>query len=161
MKKWQRKCNYRRVKDESGTVTAYLITVDGTDVDVSRDVYLAYTSMDRRERYMEEEVEPGKKLSLDKLVEDAIPLEELGARHMLSAEDSVLYIADAEERENQKAQLVTVLSDLDDDERQLVQALFFDGVSAREYAKQLGVYHRTILYRRDKLLEKLRRQIFS
>lgn len=161
MKKWQIECNYRRVKDENGNVTAYIITVDGEDVEVTKDVYIAYTSIDRRERYVENEVEPGRKLSLEKLVEDAVPLEDLGVRHAPSAEDLVLYIAEEAERKQQLSCLTAALSSLDEEERQLLQALFFDHMSAREYARQLGVYHRTILYRRDKLLEKLRRKIFS
>ena len=54
-----------------------------------------------------------------------------------------------------------MLSELNEEEKGLIQALFFEGVSAREYARRLGVYHRTVIYRRDKLLEKLRRKIFS
>ena len=68
---------------------------------------------------------------------------------------------DDQERTSQKTRLANALSELDEDEKSLIQALFFDGVSVREYARQLGVYHRTIIYRRDKLLEKLRRKIFS
>ena len=78
MKKWQEERNYRRVRNEGGEVIANIITVDGMDVEVPEDVYLAYSQADRRERYVREEMESGKLLSLDKLLEDEVPLEPLG-----------------------------------------------------------------------------------
>lgn len=52
MKKWQEERNYRRVRNEGGEVIANIITVDGMDVEVPEDVYLAYAQADRRERYI-------------------------------------------------------------------------------------------------------------
>ena len=54
MKKWQKDRNYKRVKDENGNVIANIITVFGQDVEVSDEVFAAYSQMDRRERYAEE-----------------------------------------------------------------------------------------------------------
>ena len=147
MKNWQESRNYRRIKDENGAVIANIITINGVDVEVSEEVFLAYSQSDRRERYITEELEPGKILSLDKLLEDEVPLSKFGIEQEPSAESILLGQEDDQE--------------LHEDEKSLIQALFFDGVSVREYARQLGVYHRTIIYRRDKLLEKLRRKIFS
>ena len=65
MKKWQEERNYRRVRSEGGEVIANIITVDGMDVEVPEDVYLAYAQADRRERYITEEQSSGKLLSLD------------------------------------------------------------------------------------------------
>ena len=50
MKKWQEERNYRRIYNEAGEVIANIITVDGMDVNVAEDVYLAYSQADRRER---------------------------------------------------------------------------------------------------------------
>ncbi len=160
MKKWQKSRNYRRIKDENGNVIANIITVDGLDVEVSEEVFLAYSQAERRERYIIEELEPGKILSLDKLIQDEVPLGELGIQQEASAETIVLNQLDAQKREVQKKRLIAMLSNLDEEEKNLIKALFFDGISAREYARQLGVYHRTIIYRRDKLLEKLRHKFF-
>lgn len=63
MKKWQEERNYRRVRSEAGEVIANIITVDGMDVEVPEDVYLAYAQADRRERYITEEQSSGKLLS--------------------------------------------------------------------------------------------------
>ena len=52
MKKWQEKRNYRRIKDEHGHIIKNIITVDGVDVEVSEEVFLSYSQMERRERYI-------------------------------------------------------------------------------------------------------------
>lgn len=159
MKKWQESRNYRRVRDENEQVIANIITVDGVDVEVSEEVFLAYSQMDRRERYIAEEAEKGRVLSLEKFLEDGGPLEKLGVRPVSSAESTVIQDEDAALAEKLKKRIKPALAALDESERQLVQALFFDKISAREYAKRLGVYHRTVLYRRDKILKKLRQKI--
>ena len=161
MKKWQEERNYRRVRNEAGEVIANIITVDGMDVEVPEDVYLAYAQADRRERYVREEMEAGKLLSLDKLLEDEVPLEPFGVELALSAEDTTLEREEGSETAKQLKKLTEALSGLNTAERQLLQTLYFEGIPAREYARQLGVYHRTVLYRRDKLLEKLRRMLFA
>lgn len=159
MQKWQESRNYKRIKDENGEVLAYIITVDGRDIEVTEEVYQAYSQADRRERYVREEVEPGKILSLEKLLEDEVPLEKLGVEMSPSAEETMLGQEGIRQTEQQLKRLADALAGLNTAERQLLQALYFDGLSAREYARQLGVYHRTILYRRDKLLENLRGKI--
>lgn len=161
MKKWQESRNYRQVKNDAGEIISYIITVDGIDVEVPEAVYRAYSQADRRERYVREEMEAGKLLSLDKLLEDDVPLEPLGMDLVPSAEDTTLEQEESSETAMQLKKLTEALSGLNTAERQLLQALYFEGIPAREYARQLGVYHRTVLYRRDKLLEKLRRMIFA
>ena len=73
MKKWRESRNYRQVKNDASEIISYIITVDGIDVEVPEDVYRAYSQADRRERYVREEMEAGKLLSLDKLLEDDVP----------------------------------------------------------------------------------------
>ena len=161
MKNWQESRNYRRIKDKDGNIIANIITVDGVDVEVTEDVFLAYSQADRRERYIAEEVEPGRVLSLERLMEDGVLLAELGIEQEPSAESIVLEGEDEKELAIQKSRLISALSSLNEAEKQLVQALFFDDIPLREYARCLNVQLRTVQYRRDKLLEKLRREIFS
>ena len=54
MYNWKDTRNYRRFRDENGNVIVNIIYVDGKEVAVSDEVYEAYASMDRRERYLEE-----------------------------------------------------------------------------------------------------------
>ena len=158
MKHWQEKRNYQHVRDEAANVRSNIITVDGIDVEVSDEVYLAYTQLDRRERYLMEEVETDKKLSLDRLLKSGVPLEKLGMEKSPSAEDIVLQNEAWQQQEQLLSQLSEALSSLTEEEWQMIQALYWEGVSAREYARRLGVYHRTVLYWRDKVLEKLRQK---
>ena len=79
MKKWQEERNYRRIYNEAGEVIANIITVDGVDVEVAEDVYLAYSQADRRERYVREEQFSGKILSLEQMAEDDLLSDYVGA----------------------------------------------------------------------------------
>ena len=72
MKKWQENRNYRKIRDDSGEVVAHIITVDGRDVAVTEDVFAAYAQMDRRERYLSEDLPTGKVLSLEQMAEDGV-----------------------------------------------------------------------------------------
>ena len=86
MKKWQESRNYRRIKDETGAVTACIITVDGVDVEVTEEVYEAYARMDRRERYLAEDMPAGRMLSLEQMAEDSVQPDYVGAETSPSAD---------------------------------------------------------------------------
>ena len=90
MEKWQENRNYRKIRDENGTVIANIITVDGRDVAVTEDVFAAYAQMDRRERYLSEDLPTGKVLSLEQMAEDGVLPDYVGAETAPSAEDCVL-----------------------------------------------------------------------
>lgn len=79
MEKWQENRNYRKIRDENGTVIANIITVDGRDVAVTEDVFAAYAQMDRRERYLSEDLPTGKVLSMEQLAEDGVLPDYVGA----------------------------------------------------------------------------------
>ena len=158
MKKWQKERNYRRVYDENGQVIANIITVDGIDVEVTEEVFLAYSQMERRERYLKKERSKGRELSLDRMQENGGLPGCVGSEDVSDVEDIVLQ---NEEQAVHKQLLETALSLLSEEEKQLIQALFFDEMSTRQYAKQIGVYQRAVIYRRDKLLEKLRKSFFE
>ena len=155
--KWQESRNYRRFKDENGEVVRRVITVDGQDVEVSEEVFLAYSQSDRREWYIMEEVEPGKMLSLDKFLEDGIPLEKLGVEPESSAEDVALEHEALMVTDSYKAILPAALDELQGADRKLIQALYFDGLSTREYARQTGVSQHAVIKRRDHILKDLKK----
>lgn len=157
MKKWQESRNYRRIRNEQGEVTARIITVDGKDVEVTEEVFLAYSQAERRERYLSEEVEPGMVLSWEKLLEDGIPLEALGIEPEESAEDRILELESLRSRADLKRLLSAVLAELQEAELQLIQALFFDGVSTRAYAERIGVSQRAVIKRRDRILRDIKK----
>ena len=75
MYNWKDTRNYRRFRDENGNVIANIIYVDGEEVPVSDEVYEAYASMDRRERYLTDESDTPQDLSFERCVEDHVPFE--------------------------------------------------------------------------------------
>lgn len=109
MKKWQEERNYRRVRNEGGEVIANIITVDGMDVEVPEDVYLAYAQADRRERYITEEQSSGKLLSLEQMEEDALLPDYVGAETAPSAETEALEREDLRNLAEQKQILLLAL----------------------------------------------------
>ena len=151
MKKWQEERNYRRVRSEAGEVIANIITVDGMDVEVPEDVYLAYAQADRRERYITEEQSSGKLLSLEQMEEDALLPDYVGAETAPSAETEALEREELRNLAEQKQILLLALLSLKD------TALFFDGASTREYAQRMGVSQRAVIKRRDRILRDLKK----
>lgn len=160
MKKWQKERNYRRVRDESGKIIANIIAVDGVNVEVTEEVFLAYSQMDCRERHLKEK-RSGRELSLDQMQENGGLPSYVGSEDISDVVDIVLQNEEQAELTVHKQLLETALSLLSEEEKQLIQALFFDEMSTRQYAKQIGVYQRAVIYRRDKLLEKLRKSFFE
>ena len=139
MKKWQENRNYRRIKNENGEVIANIITVEGQDVEVSEDIFNAYAQADRRERYLLEEQSVGKVLSLERMEADDLLPTFVGAETAPSAEEELLVREQHRELAEQKQVLLLALLSLSDRDRDLINALFFDSVSTRAYAKQTDV----------------------
>ena len=159
MKNWKETRNYKRIKDNSGNIVANIITINGEDVEVTEEVFLAYSQSERRERYISEEQESGKVLSLEQLLNDHVPLSAAGVRAAPSAEEVVLALADKENQAKLMARLCAILADLEESEKALIQALYFDRIPIREYARRLNVRLNTVQYRRDRLLKKLYEKI--
>ena len=157
MKKWQESRNYRQVKNEAGEVVSYIITVDGVDVEVPEDVYRAYSQADRRERYLLEEQASGKLLSLDQMAENDLLPSYVGAEAAPSAEDEVIDREQMRDLAEAKQVLLLAMLALNDADRELINALFFDCVSTREYARRIGVTQRAIIKRRDRILRDLKK----
>ena len=57
MKKWQKQRNYRQIKDKDGNVIKNIIKINGQSVEVSEEVFLAYSQSDRKVRYKKEKDE--------------------------------------------------------------------------------------------------------
>jgi RNA polymerase sigma factor (sigma-70 family) len=78
------------------------------------------------------------------------------------AEQEVQFAADTEGVEEtvlrrlQYAQLHKAISLLSDDERELVDRLFFQGQTEREAAAEMGIYRNAVHKRKNRILEKLK-----
>ena len=150
MYNWKTERNYKRLRDENGNVIANVIYVDGVEVSVSDEVYEAYASMDRRERYLEEREGAEKPLSFEMLLEEGYTEDALCSAENLedTISDKLLY-----------RKLKTVLGNLDTADQEMIRTVFFDGISMREYAKRIGVYPRAVVYRMERLLQTLRNKL--
>lgn len=148
MKYWQWKRNFRRIVDEDGSATCSIMA-DGHKIEVSTEVYEAYSRMDRRERYLYER-EEGLILSLEQLAGDNVPFHSLMDKHMLSAEDDALRQMDYE-------RLRLALGSLAPESQQMIKALLFDGFTERQYAVKMGVSQPTIHHRKVRALAQLKK----
>ena len=158
MKNWRKERNYRPVKDGDGNIIGGVIIVDGREVEVSADVYRAYAKSDRRDRYVEEQYDKGTLVSLEYLAENNVPLDRISAEIVSDAEEEMLR---RYSQEQLRAILLPVLNALKNQDRALVQALYFDEVSERAYAKTLGISYKAVQYRRKSVLREIRRTIFE
>ena len=146
MKYWQRERDYRKHVRKDGAVI-YIITVDGEDVEVSAEVYAAYSQSERRERYQAER-DSGRILSLERLNEDNVPLLSLTDKLSCSTEDTIFSHIDSE-------RFGAALDRLTPEERRLIEALILDGVTEREYAARMGMSQKGVNKRKQKILQKI------
>ena len=156
MKKWQKDRNYKRVKDKDGNVVANIITVSGQDVEVSEKVFAAYSQMDRQERYAEELLMAEREISWEYTREEGIHIETLENAEP-SAEEICIKHENVKMRAEQVKHLPVVFAQLNDDEKRLIDALYFRGLGVREYAREIGVSHTRVRRERDCILEKLKK----
>ena len=155
MKKWQKNRNYKRVKDKDGNVVANIITVFGQDVEVSDEIFDTYSQMDRRARSIGEDIPAENEISLERTMEDGIHIETLENAEP-SAEEICIEHENAKMREEQAKHLPIVLAKLSDDEKRLIDALYFRGLGVREYAREISVPPMKIVRDRNRILDKLK-----
>ena len=53
--------------------------------------------------------------------------------------------------------LLLAMLSLNDSDRELINALFFDGASTRDYAARIGITQRAVIKRRDRILRDLKK----
>lgn len=128
----------------------YYIPIDGKLYETNEIVYKTYYSMDRRERYLEErDIKKGVKTFTELNIGTYRPEEMISDRTV-----------DIEEEIINKIMIEAVLeaiTNLNEEEKWLIQELFFYGKSERKVAKESGIPRRTIGYRKNVILEKLRK----
>ena len=123
---------------------------------------MAYTQGDRKMRYFENDLKterfvlgkegqmvrviPSREDSLDRLMDE-------NAQQFSDAQESVESVV---LHKLEVDRLHTALSLLTPEERALIQALFFEEKSERQYADELGVYRNAVHVRKMKVLKKLK-----
>ena len=128
----------------------YMIKVEGKLVEVTPEVYYAYFRMERQERWQEEKQQGHAVMSYDALDDgETVGVEVVPDLTTPSMEEAVMT------REIHE-KLHRALDALPKAERELIQAIYFDGFTEKEYAVSSGLSQQGVSYRLRKILSKLR-----
>ena len=128
----------------------YMIKVEGKLVEVTPDVYYAYFRMERQERWQEEKQQGHAVMSYDALDDgETVGVEVVPDLTTPSMEEAVMT------REIHE-KLHRALDALPKAERELIQAIYFDGFTEKEYVVSSGLSQQGVSYRLRKILSKLR-----
>lgn len=128
----------------------YIIKVEGKLVEVTPEVYYAYFRMERQERGQEEKKQRNEVLSYDALDNgETVGIEAVPDLTSPSMEETAVT------REIHE-KLHRAVEALPRAERELIQAIYFDGMSTHEYAKSAGLSQTGVSYRLRKILSKLK-----
>ncbi|WP_040197210.1 RNA polymerase sigma factor [Candidatus Soleaferrea massiliensis] len=125
----------------------YYIELNGKRIPVSEEVYYAFKRPAWRER-KRRQVRSDNELSLNALADDGFEVPDEAALVDEIVEDKLLL-----------DMLFKALAELTDDERFLIDALFYQEKSERMVAKEIGVSQNTVNYHKNRLLDKLRKLI--
>jgi len=169
MYNWQKNKNYRKIENSDGSAK-YIITVDNTDVEVTKDVYMEYASSARKMEHFEHRLKrdrvlqdsagkavtdengmpiklPEREVSLEKLVCEEWDFESSEP----SPEAALLVSEDAE-----ITKLHSCINLLSKKEQTLIKTLFFEGKTIREYAEITGTSKSSIDRQKTKIISKLK-----
>ncbi len=131
----------------------YYIHVPGTLVEVSEGIYFAYYQEKRRGRTLREKDERNGAVSYD-----GLDTPELTGQEMIPDRDAVS-VEDAAIANILRGELHRCLTLLNEPDRQLIHAIYFEGLSEREYSKKTGMHHMTIHSRKVAILRALKKMI--
>lgn len=128
----------------------YTIVVKRQRVEVSKAVYHAYHQAREAERYQRKCIKDNE-YSLERFQEDGVNIE----HQLVACQDFVDKLVHREQLEK----LWLVLQALPQDERSLIEELFFNEKSESQVARTIGVNQSTVSRRLTKILLKLRNLI--
>ena len=157
MEYWKEHINYRQERQTDGTVR-YLIRIDNDDIEVDEELYQEYARMERRERYLKER-DTGVCLSLDQFSEDELSGDYLLDCSEQNAEAVMLDQLDDVEQARLTRLLPLAIATLTESERQIISALYNEGIALRTYAREQGIPVMTLHYRVQRILQKLQKNL--
>jgi len=139
----------RKATDEQ-YAKRWFIPLQGYLLEVDESFYVSFYKEEERNRYLCMLDRSKKLLSIEAFDTDD--------------ENGVGYIADEDEDVEKKVtdklmaeRIRYIVSLLPSDERELIEALFFKGYSERQWSKITGIPQRTICYRKNVILQKLKK----
>lgn len=129
----------------------YTLVVQKKRIAVSEEVYMAYYHCRDREKYLDELAETNN-ISFEACHEKGIQVEYLLVSAAESIEDRIIM-------KEMIAKMFRCLTLLDENERRLINELFFKGKSERQLSAETGIPQKTINDRKRKVLLKLKKII--
>jgi len=130
-------------------------------VPVSEEIYKEYYKMARRERYMTNDIKvgridvdaenckvafiPSKEDSVERLMEEGTDFQDGQAVDEIICDKAMLFI------------LQEAMAELNHDEQELIQSIYYKNLTVRDVAKKENVSHVAIVKRHKKILEKLKK----
>lgn len=127
----------------------YFIPLHGMLMEVNEQQYYEFYKDKRRHKYLKEESLKNGEISYDMLTADEFKRE-------IILVDSELSVEQLAERNIIRDQLYNSLELLTLEERELIHAMFFEGVTEREYARRKGVYSNAVHKKKKRIVAKLR-----
>lgn len=129
----------------------YTLVVQKKRIAVSKEVYMAYYHCRDREKYLDELAETNN-ISFEACNEKGIQVEYLLVSAQESIEDRIIM-------KEMIAKMLRCLTLLEENERMLINELFFKGKSERQLSAETGIPQKTINDRKRKALLKLKKII--
>ena len=129
----------------------YFIPIEGKLIEVEKNVYVAYYKMDRRERYLEERDKDNGVVSYNTIDSQGIDGKS-GLQDVVT--ETMEAIALANELRNQLHRCIAALPRA---ERELIHAIYFEGMTEAEYASKANMTQSGFSRRRKKTLSKLKK----
>lgn len=131
-------------------LSKYYIPINGTLIEVTKEVYESYYQYSRKELYQEEQAQENGVFSYDSLDNGRLLGSELFANPTdLTMEETII----TQELHDLLHRCINALPSAD---RELIQQLYYNNQSTRSYAKDLGISKSGIAYRHEQTLSKLR-----
>ena len=148
----------------------YLVGADGKNHEVSEEIFREYKRSEWREEAQYKRERSVKRddnenisdldkkeylrvSSLDSIIAGG------GEYHVGVVDDFAESIAEAYEQKELLELLGQALEVLDKDEKDMINSLFYENISEREYERRYGVKRKTVAYRKGKVISKLKKFI--
>ena len=133
-------------------MTKLFLPLHGMLMEVTENVYREFYREERRQKYLNHLAEENNVLSYDKLTNDEFNGEDVVIDQSIPVEEIV-------EAKIMQEKLKACLHHLDDDDRRLIDALFFKELSERQWSAISGVSQPTIHRQKQRIISKIKKNL--